>query len=137
MHAHPSERYYPDLDGQVAVVDGYGVSLRVERGHLVIRDGIGQQRRERRLNRASTTITRVLILGHAGLVTLEALRWCLDVGIMVSQIDAASGLAGLLRDTPLRIADIATTVGYADAFHFSRVFHRVMGAAPRAWRQQR
>lgn len=42
---------------------------------------------------------------------------------------------GLLRDTPTPIGQIAATVGYADAFHFSRVFRRVMGAAPRAWRQ--
>ena len=43
--------------------------------------------------------------------------------------------AGLLRDTPLCIGDVAMTVGYGDAFHFSRVFHRVMGASPRAWRR--
>ena len=43
--------------------------------------------------------------------------------------------AGLLRDTPTSISQIATRVGYADAFHFSRVFRRVMGCAPRTWRQ--
>lgn len=44
--------------------------------------------------------------------------------------------AGLLRDTPLQVGEVATAVGYSDAFHFSRVFLRVMGASPRVWRQR-
>src|SRR4051794_1168459 len=94
MQAHSTEpeRVYPDLAGDVTVVDGWGITVRVERGHLVIRDGIGEDRRERRYTRAACPIRRVLILGHAGSVTLEALRWCRDLGVGVAQLDPDSGL---------------------------------------------
>src|SRR4051794_8558600 len=87
-HAIDPERVYPELGGEVAVVDGYGVSVNVYRGHLILRDGIGEFRRERRFTRATCPVRRILILGHAGAVTLEALRWCRDVGIDVAQLDA-------------------------------------------------
>ena len=57
-----------------------------------------------------------------------------DSGFM-ARVAPDGPAAGLLRDTPTPISQIAATVGYTDAFHFSRVFRRVMGAAPRAWRQ--
>ena len=41
----------------------------------------------------------------------------------------------LLDTTGLGIAQIATEVGFADPYYFSRCFRRVMGCAPRAYRQ--
>ena len=39
--------YYPPLQVRagVLVVDGFGISLRVQRGRLCVEDGIGRQRR--------------------------------------------------------------------------------------------
>jgi hypothetical protein len=37
------------------VADGYGISLTVNRGHLVIHDGIGAQRRTQRYERIERT----------------------------------------------------------------------------------
>jgi CRISPR-associated endonuclease Cas1 len=91
-HASEPERSYPELHGDVAVVDGYGIHLRVDRGHLVIHDGIGEDRRERRYSRATCPVKRILVLGHAGSITLDALRWCRDLGIGVAQLDPESGL---------------------------------------------
>lgn len=39
-----------------------------------------------------------------------------------------------LRETDRPIQAIAAEVGYADPFHFSRVFRRVTGQSPRRWR---
>ncbi len=74
-------------DAHVLVVDGYGVSISVTRGHLLIRDGIGRHRRERQLPRAQRTVRRIVILGHTGQITLEAVRWCADTGITLVQLD--------------------------------------------------
>lgn len=41
----------------------------------------------------------------------------------------------LLRDASLQVADVARSVGYADPLQFSRMFHRIAGISPTAWRQ--
>ena len=74
-------------DPTVLVADGYGLSLTVNRGHLTIGDGLGRHRRERRLSRAQRTVRRIVILGHTGHFTLDAIRWCHDTGITIVHLD--------------------------------------------------
>ena len=100
------------LNPAVAVVDGYGLHIRVERGHLHLTDGIGDTRRTRRYARTERTLRRVVVLGHTGSITLEALRWCSDVGISLAQLDTDGRLLTLSvapgRDEPrLRRAQAA------------------------------
>ena len=71
----------------VCVVDGYGIRLRVERGRLVISDGVGPHRRESRFARATVDFRRLVLLGHTGFVTLDALRWLADVGVGFLHLD--------------------------------------------------
>lgn len=73
-------------DNSVLTLDGFGLSLTVSRRHLVLRDGIGCQRRQRRLPRAQRAIRRIVILGHTGHVSLEAIRFCHDTGITLFQL---------------------------------------------------
>jgi AraC-like DNA-binding protein len=40
-----------------------------------------------------------------------------------------------LRSTERLIKDVAASLGYSDAFHFSRVFKAVFGIAPQAFRR--
>lgn len=40
----------------------------------------------------------------------------------------------LLQETQLRVSEIASEAGFADPLHFSRVFHRMTGQSPRAFR---
>jgi CRISPR-associated endonuclease Cas1 len=87
------------LNGAVLVVDGYGLRLAVQRGHLLIQDGIGPHRRERLLPRAQRVVRRIVILGHTGTFSLDAIRWCTDVGIAVVQIDR-DGRVLMLANTP-------------------------------------
>lgn len=71
----------------VLVIDGYGIRVRVERGHLVVADGIGPHRRQGRFARATPGFVRLAILGHSGYVALDALRWLADVGIGWTHLD--------------------------------------------------
>ncbi len=73
---------------QILVLDGYGLGISVSRGHLLLRDGLGQHRRERRLPRAQRTVRRIVVLGHTGHISLEAVRWCADTGITLLHIGA-------------------------------------------------
>jgi len=83
------------------VLDGYGLRIAVERRHLQMSDGICDERRSGRLSRATAGLKRLVVLGHTGFVTLEALRWLREIGASFIQIDAdgqvvvASGPAGL------------------------------------------
>ncbi len=80
----------------VAVLDGYGIRLAVERGHLVLTDGIGANRRTRRYPRIDRALRRILVLGATGALTLEGLRWCSDHNIAVTQIDADNRIVSLV-----------------------------------------
>jgi len=71
----------------VVVMDGFGLSLTVSRGHLLVADGMGKHRRERRLPRSDREVRRIVILGHTGHLTLEAIRWCHDLGIAIIHLD--------------------------------------------------
>lgn len=91
------------------VLRGYGLRIAVERGHLAVSDGVGPDRRSERLARAMCGLTRLVVLGHAGTVSLEALRWLHDVGAAFVQLGAdgeviaATGPTGL-DDARLRRA---------------------------------
>jgi CRISPR-associated endonuclease Cas1 len=59
----------------VVTVFGYGSSVRVDRGHLVIEDGIGSDRRRGRFARVGHGLKRLVVVGSDGMVSLSALRW--------------------------------------------------------------
>jgi CRISPR/Cas system-associated endonuclease Cas1 len=81
-------RIYPPLEPRegVLVVDGYGVKVHCLRGHLVVSDGIGPERRTATFHRATSHLKRLVLLGHEGFVTLEAIRWLDDVGAALVHI---------------------------------------------------
>jgi CRISPR-associated protein Cas1 len=104
MHTHPSDTPYPNLQSDVAVVDGYGIAIRVERRHLVIHDGLGRRRGTRRYSRATCPIRRIVILGREGYVSLEAMRWCVKVGIQVIHLDRDGELLATSVRPDLKVA---------------------------------
>ncbi len=75
------------IDPSVAVADGRGVKVTVDRGHLLVGDGLGRHRRERRWSRADRELRRLVILGRSGFVSLEAIRWCQATGVAVVVLD--------------------------------------------------
>lgn len=62
----------------VVTLFGYGIQARVDRGHLLLEDGIGADRRRYRLPRVGHGLTRLVVIGADGMVSLAALRWLAD-----------------------------------------------------------
>jgi CRISPR-associated endonuclease Cas1 len=65
---------------EVAVVDGFGAHVVVERGHLELRDGVGPDRCVRRYSKIDPPRRVVVGIGTVGAVSFDALRWCSKVG---------------------------------------------------------
>jgi CRISPR-associated endonuclease Cas1 len=62
----------------VIALFGFGVQVRVDRGHLLLEDGIGPDRRFCRLPRVGHGLKRLVVIGSDGMVSLAALRWLAD-----------------------------------------------------------
>ena len=91
----------PSRRNGVLVADGYGVKVAVERRHLIVEDGVCNERHRGRFAKPTAGFKRFVLLGHTGFITLEALRWLRDIGVGLIQIDrdgqvlAAFGPVGL------------------------------------------
>src|ERR1700676_919924 len=79
-----------DREG-VAVVDGYGARIAVERGHLELHDGVGGHRRVRRYTKLDAPRRLVVGIGTVGAVTFDALRWCSATGTSVVALGRERG----------------------------------------------
>src|SRR6267154_4689133 len=62
----------------VVTLFGYGIQVRVDRGHLILEDGIGVDRHRARFPRVGHGLKRLVIIGSDGMVSLSALRWLAD-----------------------------------------------------------
>lgn len=93
----------------VVTLFGYGLSVRIDRGHLIVEDGIGATRRRARFARVGHGLHRVVVIGADGVVSLAALRWLTDQKIAFVMLDrtgtvlVATGPTGP-RDARLRRA---------------------------------
>lgn len=93
----------------IVTLFGYGVSVRVDRGHLVVEDGIGSARRRARFARVGHGLRRLVVIGADGSVSLAALRWLADQKAAFVMLDRtgrvmlATGPVGT-RDARLRRA---------------------------------
>jgi CRISPR-associated endonuclease Cas1 len=71
----------------VVTLFGYGIQVRVDRGHLVLEDGIGPDRRSARLPRVGHGLKRLVVIGSDGMVSLAALRWLADQDASFSMLE--------------------------------------------------
>jgi len=71
----------------VLVLDGYGIRVQVNAGHLLLHDGIADERRSIRLPRVNHGLKRLVMIGSDGFITLEAVRWISDVGAAFLMLD--------------------------------------------------
>src|SRR5437667_392060 len=62
----------------VLTLYGFGIKVRVDRGHLSAEWGIGPDRHSVRLPRVDHGLKRLVMTGSDGFITLEALRWLAD-----------------------------------------------------------
>lgn len=84
-----AEIFAPRTIGPTLIVEGFGTKLTVERGQLVIHDGFGPHRRTNKLSRIERRVERIIITAVDGYVTIDAMRWCKNVGISVVMLDPA------------------------------------------------
>jgi CRISPR-associated endonuclease Cas1 len=85
----------------VCVADGMGLRLSVERGGLVVTDGIGDHCRTRRFDKATHRLSRLVVMGATGTFSIDALHWCsrLGIGVIVLAHDGTVQLASTPRLT--------------------------------------
>jgi CRISPR/Cas system-associated endonuclease Cas1 len=76
----------------VVTLFGYNASASVDRGHLVLNDGIGMNRRQGRFARVRHGLKRLVVIGSSGMVTFEALRWLSDQGAAFLLVDRDGSL---------------------------------------------
>src|SRR3954447_12781399 len=65
----------------VVVLTGYGIRVHVDRGHLIVEDGVGADRRKGRFPRVHHGLWRIVVIGADGMVSLAAVRWLADQNI--------------------------------------------------------
>src|SRR3989442_7024390 len=98
---HLPESVHP-RHGVVTLV-GYGIQVRVDRGHLLLEDGIGPDRRGARLPRVGHGLRRLVVIGADGMVSLAALRWLADQDAAFVMLDRDGSV--LATTGPVRPSD--------------------------------
>jgi CRISPR-associated endonuclease Cas1 len=90
----------------VVTLFGYNSSASVDRGHLVLNDGIGMNRRQGRFARVRHGLKRLVVIGSTGMVTFEALRWLSDQGaafVMLNRDGSVLAVSGPVGPSDARL----------------------------------
>src|SRR5712692_9990303 len=87
----------------VLVLSGYGIRVQVNAGHLLVHDGIADERRAIRLPRVGHGLRRLVIIGADGFVSLSALRWLADQDAAFVMLDRDGSV--LATTGPVRPSD--------------------------------
>src|SRR5215469_7438072 len=87
----------------VVTLFGYGIVVRVDRGHLTVQDGIGPDRRQARFPRVRHGLRRLVVIGSDGVVSLAALRWLADQDASFVMLDRDGSV--LATTGPVRPSD--------------------------------
>src|SRR6516165_5521181 len=99
----------------VITLFGYGTSVRVERGHLVLEDGIGPNRRYGRFSRVGHGLKRLVVIGSDGMVSFAALRWLADQNASFVMLERDGTV--LVTTAPVRSSDSRLRRAQALAFN--------------------
>lgn len=103
----------------VITLFGYGIRVFVDRGHLTLEDGVGEDRHCWRLPRIAHGLKRLVVIGSDGMVSLAALRWLADQDasfVMLERNGKVLSVTGPVRpsDAKLRRAQaVANSSGTA------------------------
>jgi len=87
-------------------LSGYGITVRVDRGHLLFEDGIGPERRRSRCPRVGHGLRRLVVIGSDGMVSLAALRWLADQDaafVMLERDGSVLATTGPVRSSDARL----------------------------------
>lgn len=87
----------------VVTLWGYGIQVRVDRGHLLLESGIGPDRYHTRLPRVGHGLKRLVCIGSDGCISLAAMRWLADQDVAFSMLERTGKV--LLVTGPVRSSD--------------------------------
>ena len=90
----------------VLTLPGYGINARVERGHLILQDGVGRIRRQARFARVRHGLRRLVVVGADGLISLAALQWLAaqdTAFVMLDRDGSALAATGPVRPSDVRL----------------------------------
>jgi CRISPR-associated endonuclease Cas1 len=108
----------------VVTLWGYGISVSVDKGHLMLRDGVGDERRTGRFPRVNHGIRRLVIIGSDGAVSLAALRWLADQDasfLMLERDGSVLLTTGPVSASDARLRRAQACAGHSDvAVHIAR-----------------
>src|SRR6516164_2709301 len=99
----------------VVTLFGYGIRVRVERGHLIVEDGIGPDRRYGRFSRVDHGLRRLVLIGSDGLITLAAIRWLADQNaslVMLERDGSVLATTGPVRSSDARLRRAQALAGH-------------------------
>jgi CRISPR-associated endonuclease Cas1 len=119
----------------VVTLHGYGIQVHVDRGHLILKDGIGSNRFCARLPRVGHGLRRLVVIGADGYVSLAALRWLADQDaafVMLERDGIVLATTGPVRssDARLRRAQaLAFQSGAAVRIVRELIDHKIAGQA--------
>ena len=90
----------------VVTLFGCGITINVERGHLIVKDGIGSERHEARFARVGHGLRRLVVIGSDGFISLAALRWLADQDapfVMLERDGSVLATTGPVRPSDARL----------------------------------
>jgi CRISPR-associated endonuclease Cas1 len=105
--AFPARAIQPILPREgVVTLFGYRISVSVDRGHLLLEDGIGLNRRAGRFPRVGHGLRRLIVIGSNGSVSLAAFRWLADQDaafVMLERDGSVLATTGPVRPSDARL----------------------------------
>lgn len=104
----------------VITLSGFGIAARVDRGHLVLEDGIAGDRRRCRLPRIGHGLKRLVVIGSDGQLSLAALRWLADQDAAFTMLDRSGKV--LVTTGPVRAYDARLRRAQSIALHNGTAF---------------
>jgi CRISPR-associated endonuclease Cas1 len=90
----------------VLTLSGFGIKVRMQRGHLEIEDGVGMERRKIRLPRVGHGLKRLIVIGSDGFVSLSALEWLTEQDasfVMLERDGKVSCVTGPVRPSEAKL----------------------------------
>ncbi len=103
----------PGREG-VVTLSGYGIHVGVDRGHLLLEDGIGADRHRARFPRVGHGLKRLVVIGSDGMVSLAALRWLADQDaafVMLERDGSVLTTTGPVRPSDARLRRAQSLAG--------------------------
>jgi CRISPR-associated endonuclease Cas1 len=117
----------------VVTLFGYGINIRVNRGHLIMEDGIADERRAGRFPRVGHGLERLIVVGNDGVVSLAALRWLADQKasfVMLERDGSVLATTGPVRPSDAKLRRAQARAGESGAaLQIARglIHHKLLG----------